>query len=216
VIEAWMSRLSRWVSWCALALALAPAAAAQEGVQGTWWSELEDMPPGFHTIEVDSIYRVSGFTRDDILREMHRKGPGVDNLGVRLGLHLSQWRYSYQYTYGGGNGRCRLTEAQVLLRSVIVLPRWTNVSTAPPLVARGWRPFVQALRAHEEGHRSRALAQGATLWTALLGLEASDCSALEDRVRETADTVLAEGQAQQVRYDEETGHGAAQGATWPE
>lgn len=173
------------------------------------------MSAGFHVIEVDSVYAISGFTYDDILRDMHRKGPGFDDIGVQLGLHLSQWRYSYEYTRSGGSMRCRLTEAQVLLRSVILLPDWTNASTAPSKIATGWRPFLRALTVHEEGHRSRALMQGVQLWTALLGLEAPDCGGLEDRVRATADRVLADGQAAQLAYDRQTGHGATQGATWP-
>ncbi len=189
-------------------------AMAQDG-GGDWWDDLKDMPPGFQVIEVDSVYAISGFTHDDVLREMHRNGPGADDVGVRLGLHVSQWRYSYQYADSGGSGRCRLTEAQVLLRSVIVLPDWTNASTAPPDVASGWRPFLRSLSDHEDGHRSRAMAQGVTLWTSLLGLEAADCPGLEARVRQTAESVLADGREIQSRYDRATGHGATQGATWP-
>jgi len=182
---------------------------------GDWWVGLGDMPPGFHTIEVDSAYTIGGATPDEILGEMKRNGPGSDDVGLRLGLHVSQWRYSYQYTGGGQSGRCRLTEAQVLLRSVIVLPAWTDAATAPADVAAGWRPFLRSLTDHERGHRTRAKTQGANLWTSLLGLEAVDCPALERRVRETAESVLADGQEAQRRYDRETAHGATQGATWP-
>ncbi len=205
----WWGRAAALASW--LALPLTPAIAAQNG---DWWEGLTEMPPGFHVIEVDSVYTISGFTISDVLGDMHRKGPGIDDIGVRLGLHVSQWRYSYEYTRGGSR-RCRLTEAQVLLRSVILLPEWTDVSRASHEVASGWHPFVRALTVHEEGHRSRALMQGVTLWTALLGLQASNCDELESLVRTTADRVLADGMAAQVAYDRETEHGAKQGATWP-
>ena len=201
-----------------LALTMALWAGGPSGLaaqEGEWWTEIDRMASGFHAIEVDSVYEISGFTHEDILREMEHKGPRADAIGPRLGLHLSQWRYSYRYSGGGGSGRCRLTEAQVLLRSVIVLPEWTNASTAPPHVAEGWRPFMEALRRHEDGHRSRAKAQGAMLWTALLGLEAPRCDQLEARVRAAAEQVLADGESAQEAYDRETGHGAAQGATWP-
>jgi predicted secreted Zn-dependent protease len=178
-----------------------------------WEGELADLPSGPHTIEVDSTYRISGFSRNDLLRDMLRNGPGTDEIGTRFGLHVSQWRYGFAYR--SAPGVCHLTEAQVLLRSVIILPDWTNVSTAPPELSRGWRPFLRALRTHEEGHRNRARAQGVFLWQALLGLEAGTCEELEARVRETAESVLAEGREAQLTYDRETGHGSSQGAVWP-
>jgi len=179
-----------------------------------WWAGLEDQGPGLHVLERDSTYRVSGFTYDDIYREMQRNGPGADDIGVRLGMHYSQWRWSFRFTTRPG-GRCGLRDATVLLRSRIVLPEWTNASTAPGQIARGWRPFLAALRRHEEGHRNRAKAQGVFLWQSLLGLEAADCDALQTMVESTADRVINEGREAQVAYDRDTGHGLTQGAVWP-
>jgi len=180
-----------------------------------WWAGLEDQGPGLHVVEQDSSYRVSGFTYDDLYREMKRNGPGADDIGIRLGMHYSQWRWSFRYMTRPQGGRCRLSEATVLLRSRIVLPEWTNVSTAPRQIARGWRPFLDALRRHEEGHRNRAKAQGVFLWQSLLGLEAADCDALQVLVKNIADRVIAEGREAQVAYDRDTGHGVTQGAVWP-
>jgi predicted secreted Zn-dependent protease len=202
------TRTGAWIVVVALAVAAADLAG-----QDDWARELGDLPPGPHTVEVDSVYRISGFSHDDLLREMLRKGPGTDEIGTRFGLHLSQWRYGYEYR--SSPGLCRLTEAQVLLRSVIITPEWTNVSTAPQELSRGWRPFVAALRTHEEGHRNRAKALGVFLWQALLGLEASSCDELERRVRDTAESVLADGREAQLAYDRDTGHGSTQGAVWP-
>ena len=200
-----LSVVGLWTVWAAGPLA---------GQDGEWWETLGDLGSGLHVVAGDSAYRVSGFTYDDIFREMQRSGPGTDEIGVRLGMHLSEWRWSYRYTSAPG-GRCRLDEATVLLRSRIVMPEWTNVSTAPPEIARGWRPFLEALRYHEEGHRNRAKSQGIFLWQALLGLEGSDCDELSGIARSTADRVIAEGREAQVAYDRETGHGLTQGAVWP-
>ncbi len=196
-------------------LVLAAGGVGAQEPEDEWWAGIEKMSPGLHVIEVDSVYRISGFTHDDILREMLRKGPGTDEIGVRLGLHLSQWRYSYQFGIDGGSRRCRLTEAQVLLRSTIVLPLWTNLTTAPPGIVQGWREFVRALDAHERGHRNRAKAQGVFLWQSLLGLEAADCEALQALARSAAEQVLADGREAQLAYDRDTGHGTTQGARWP-
>ena len=86
----------------------------------------------------------------------------------------SEWRWSYRYTTAPGQ-RCKLAEATVLMKSTIVLPEWTNVSTAPPEIADGWRPFLEALTRHEEGHRSRAKAQGVFLWQSLIFVECRAC-----------------------------------------
>lgn len=192
--------------------AVGPASAAAQ--DGEWWQELDGAGPGLHVIEQDSLYRVSGFSYEDIHREMQRNGPGVDDIGVRLGVHVSSWRWSYEFRTAPGE-RCRLTSASVLLRSVIVLPEWTNVATAPSEISRGWRPFLAALQTHEEGHRSRAKAQGVFLWQSLLGLEGADCRDLEVLVKEVADRVITEGREAQLAYDRDTGHGMTQGAIWP-
>jgi predicted secreted Zn-dependent protease len=186
-------------------------AAAQDG---DWWQELDGAGPGLHVIERDSLYRVSGSSYEDVHREMQRNGPGVDDIGVRLGVHVSSWRWSYEFRTAPGE-RCRLTSASVLLRSVIVLPEWTNVASAPSEISRGWRPFLAALRSHEAGHRTRAKAQGVFLWQSLLGLEGADCADLEVLVKKVADRVIAEGREAQLAYDRDTGHGLTQGAIWP-
>jgi predicted secreted Zn-dependent protease len=179
-----------------------------------WWDDIDAAPPGMHVVEADSVYRVSGFTYDDIYREMQRNGPGADDIGTRLGLHMSQWRYSFELVERPGAG-CRLIDPKVLLHSTIILPNWTNVSTAPPAITSGWRPFIAALRRHEEGHRSLAKSQAERLWQSLLGLEARDCEALRERVVTVAGRVLDEGETAQAAYDRETGHGLTQGASWP-
>jgi len=202
-------RAAAAAAWVALVV---PAALAGQDAE-EWWSGMDD-GPGVHVAEVDSLYRISGFTHDDIYREMYRRGPGTDEIGVRLGLHTSQWRWSFRYREEPGR-RCRVQDARVLLRSTIVLPEWTNVSTARREVGAGWREFVDALRHHEEGHRNRAKAQGVFLWQSLLGLEASTCAGLQRLVEATAGRVIEEGRQAQVEYDRDTGHGSTQGAVWP-
>lgn len=200
-----------------LALAVAGRAAAQEpaGEGEGWWSELADAGPGVHVVEVDSMYRVRGLDYDDLLREMRRKGPGGEELGTRLGIHLADWRWSYTYRMRAGTGRCRVAEATVLLRSVIVRPDWVDAARAPREIAHDWPRFLAALLEHEMGHRRRARMQGVALWQSLLGLQAGSCEALEMLVRETADRVIAEGEADQEAYDRDTEHGIKQGAVWP-
>lgn len=202
---------------------LAGAVAGQEPPPGPpgppegpdWWSEIEARGPGFHLLEVDSIYRISGSGYDELARAMARHGPGTDEIGTRLGLHRADWRWSYRYRRDGRPGRCRLAEATVILRSVIVLPEWSNRSTAPAGMAERWREFVRALRYHEEGHRARARRLGVTLWQSLLGLEAATCDALRERAERSARHAIEDGERVQLKYDRDTGHGAAQGARWP-
>lgn len=192
-----------------------PSVRAEPSEGPDWWAEIEARGPGFHLVEVDSIYRISGFEYDELARAMARHGPGTDEIGTRLGLHRADWRWSYRYRPDGRSGRCRLVEATVILRSVIVLPEWTNRPTAPRSMADRWRDFVEALRYHEEGHRARARRLGVTLWQSLLGLEAATCEALRERAERSARRAIEEGERAQLRYDRDTGHGAAQGARWP-
>lgn len=200
------------LAWLALA---AGGLAAQDGVGpgDEWWAGLPDPGPGLHVFEADSTYEVRGRSYDELLGDMRRKGPGVDDIGTRLGVHVAGWRWSYEYRTGGG--RCRVAGASVLLRSVIVLPEWVDRSGAPHEIARAWPRFVDALLTHELGHRTRARSLGVRLWQSLLGLQAESCDALGTLVSETAARVVEEGEAAQLEYDRETGHGVRQGAIWP-
>lgn len=201
-------------------ICLAIAAGALAGQDGSgpdegWWAELPDPGPGLHVFEADSIYEIRGRTYGDLLGEMRRRGPGVDDIGTRLGVHVAQWRWSYEYRTGGADARCRVTDASVILRSVIVLPEWVDRSGAVREVARAWPRFVDALVTHELGHRTRARRLGVSLWQSLLGLQAETCEALGTLVSETASRIVEEGEAAQLEYDRETGHGVHQGAVWP-
>jgi len=199
-----------------LGAATAPLGAQHGASPGeAWWAELAGVGPGLHLMEVDSIYEIRGRDDHDLLREMRRKGPGIDDIGTRLGVHVAQWRWSYNYRTGGGSDRCRVADATVLLRSVIVLPDWLDRNGAPGEVARAWPRFLAALVEHETGHRNRAKALGVMLWQSLLGLQAETCEALEALVSETAQRVVEEGDAAQRAYDRETEHGIRQGAVWP-
>lgn len=205
----------------ALTLAcLAIAAGGLAGQDGTgpgegWWAGLSDPGPGLHVFEADSIYEIRGRSYDDLLAEMRRKGPGVDDIGTRLGVHVAQWRWSYEYRTGGADARCRVTDASVVLRSVIVLPRWVDRAGAVREVARAWPRFVDALVTHELGHRARSRTLGVRLWQSLLGLQAETCDALGTLLSETAARIVEEGEAAQLDYDRRTEHGVRQGAVWP-
>lgn len=205
---------ARPIAWLALA---AGGLAAQDGVGpgDEWWAGIPDPGPGVHVFEADSIYEIRGRSYDDLLREMRRKGPGVDDIGTRLGVHVAQWRWSYEYRTRGVRTRCRVTDASVLLRSVIVVPEWVDRSGAAREVARAWPRFVDALVTHELGHRTRARSLGVRLWQSLLGLQAETCDALGTLVSETAAQIVEEGEAAQLEYDRATEHGVRQGAVWP-
>ncbi len=183
--------------------------------EDAWWRELGGPGPGLHVIEVDSTYRIRGHDYDDLLREMRRKGPGTDEIGTRLGVHVARWRWSYDYWTGGRNGRCRVTDVSVALRSIIVLPEWVREPGASADLVRRWPRFRDALVEHEMGHRNRARAQGVVLWQSLLGLQAETCEELRTLVSETATRVVSEGEAAQLEYDRDTAHGLRQGAVWP-
>ncbi len=179
----------------------------------SWYSGGDSLRAGVHAIEKDSSYIITGSTASDLQADMDERAPIVADRRVQ-GAHVWEWWHHYEYGPDGG-GLCVVTESVVLVRSVIVLPRWAGNQTADRELVRAWNGYRFRLREHEDGHRMITLASAAELLDAVQSRPPSPCPTLRDEVRALADSVFESSASAQTDYDNSTAHGLLQGARWP-
>jgi predicted secreted Zn-dependent protease len=159
-------------------------------------------------------YLVEGRNASQIGASMLASGPVDDASGRRMfGYANVQLQWSYQLEDDGA-GRCRLTEAEVLLDVRLDMPEWTPVKTPSARLSSDWVTFYARLLAHELGHRDIGVATAVAVRDTLLGMPEMPCE--DVGVWSSAETSnhLQLMQDANLRYDRETGHGTSQGALW--
>ncbi len=76
-----------------------------------------------------------------------------------------------------------------------------------------WQQYYQSLKTHEHGHAAIGIeAAKAIEWEARNLLPKADCADMEAAVNDMAHKILDRYDAENIRYDHETGHGHTQGA----
>lgn len=212
--------MRRVIAVAALALGASAVGAhpgsAQQDPEATWpvWYEgAQALPPGVHAIEKDSTYAVSGASAAAIQQQMDEHAPMVDGRRVQ-GAHFWEWWHHYEYQTVG-DGMCQVTDSVVLVRSLIVLPDWSDSDLAHRDLVRSWNGFRFRLREHEDGHRAITLASATELWEAVGARAPSLCTTLRGDIRGLASSIFDASAERQSAYDEDTAHGLRQGARWP-
>ncbi|MGD8602946.1 MAG: DUF922 domain-containing protein [Anaerolineales bacterium] len=176
------------------------------------FQELEDSPilVSYQTRE----YRIRGSTAEDLRQAMDNKGP-LDDLG-RPWDAVTHWYISWSYPYSEEGGRCALDPLDVRVEIVRILPNWDPPASASNELIVRWNNYLAALEEHEAYHQELGLEAAQEVWLALSAMEAyPDCQSLEQAADTTALSVLNRYRRMEDSYDEETSHGASQGAVFP-
>ena len=152
-------------------------------------------------------------------------GPDVSAADVRFeyydvgtpGGHMGRtdWRLSYKYTRratpGGG---CQVGSLETVLDLKIRMPRWTPPAGAAPDQVSRWQRYSGALLGHEYGHVQNARNTETGFKRAALAAMAADCGSLDASLRSLFDNAIQQGNAADRAYDDQTRHGATQGAVF--
>jgi predicted secreted Zn-dependent protease len=159
-------------------------------------------------------YDISGETARDLRHEMNRLRPQVTT-GPRTDAYTQWW---IQWT-----ARYRNTDAGTVIASLDTrvdvlhyLPRWNQLTNAPPELARQWRDYMRALVVHEKGHQDIAV-QAAAEFARLVAAETTLASVAraDERVRTICNEVVARYRQREEEFDRTTRHGETQGAHFP-
>jgi predicted secreted Zn-dependent protease len=166
------------------------------------------------TIHDTIDYRdVGGRTRAQLVASLDRVAVGEP--GNERFYANTHWELRWSFRIGSTGGDCHVTSASTDLTVNMSLPRWNPPPNAARDLIERWNRFSTALRRHEDGHRDIAIDAAHELARRITGTPpAGDCEKLKQSVGRRADAVLDEYRAKERRYDETTGHGRTQGATF--
>lgn len=147
---------------------------------------------------------------DESLRQALQAATPIVENGRRFHGY-TRWtvRWTYRW-WRESDGRCRITDVTVRLRSEVQLP---ELRTASPAQRAVFERYLRALSRHEDGHVQfgRDAAQAIDQGIAALPV-APDCPTLERQANALGQRLLDDHVARERQYDQTTGHGVSQGA----
>jgi len=123
----------------------------------------------------------------------------------------THWNVSWHFHWHENpDGRCRMTDVNTDVTTVIQLPRIVN---ATPKQEDQFNKFIAALRVHELGHHENGKQAAREIDQGILALpEMGNCQALGTAANDLGYRILKEYNNKDVQYDAITGHGKTQGA----
>ena len=159
---------------------------------------------------VTHYYAIHGSSPTQLRTQMNQCGPIADG---RENDAFTKWLVNWQVFDRDGNG-CGIGGLAIHVRVDMYLPQWTDV--APPDLERRWNTYIAALTSHEDGHVAHGFGAAERVYRTLVRLPpAATCAQLNAGAAAAARVVVGSFGALDVTYDEETRHGATQGAIFP-
>jgi predicted secreted Zn-dependent protease len=159
-------------------------------------------------------YEITGATATDLRRQMDQSG-SIDRFGHRHDMY-TDWQANWSYPYVAGNHSCAVGPVQVTVAITFTFPNWDKPAQASSTLVAEWNEYLNKAQAHEDGHKEIAVEAGHKILYALKAMPVyPSCAALEQAVDQTGQDILEQFRQKELVYDQETNHGATQGARFP-
>lgn len=156
-------------------------------------------------------YDVRGRTAREIGASMEANG-FREGQGVWYGW--TNFDLAYSFRAENRLGGCRVAEVEVLLKTEMVLPRWSRVPGYLRL-GKAWDAFVGALEEHESGHVRVAVETARDFATrALREGDHPRCGDVHVAMRALHGVAISSGRLAQRTFDDLSDHGRKTGAVW--
>jgi predicted secreted Zn-dependent protease len=198
-----MRRTTAFGGWLLAAAVCAPAH-AEQGVANT-----RGRVPRLRV----ETYDVEGTTAQEIRRDLNRRGPLSH--GQRFDAR-TEWNVRWRFDLEPRDESCRATRPRVDLDVLVTLPRWRQPTDAPASLVERWQRYLRALENHEEGHAAIGASAADEIRAALAQLPpAPTCDEAERRANRAGQEIVGAHNRRDEEYDEQTDHGATQGARFP-
>lgn len=157
-------------------------------------------------------YVVEGRTARELAASLRERGP---RSGGHRFFGQAAWTLSAEYRWVQYGTSCHAEDLVVRVVTTLTLPQWDPPPGTDPALVAAWERFARALEAHERGHQ-RIIEEGAeALRAELASLRLVSCEGAEARARAIVDRIVGQVNDRNRRYDEQTHHGASEGAVWP-
>lgn len=148
-----------------------------------------------------SYFQIGGTTAEDLDRELERRGPVTRASGSRH-PGATQIKFGGELDYVQSAGRCRIGNVDVTLDTRIILPQWKNRKRAKGDLALIWDALSGDIKRHEERHAELARQYARQLERTLKKLRPQrNCDAMQAKVAEATDRVIAAHDAAQMNFD---------------
>lgn len=164
--------------------------------------------------ETVEFYEVEGTCEKDLRQQLRRNGI-VWNDGRKYDS-ITDWEMKWDYGYLRTPGSCSVDSFRVNVDIRSRYPRWAKGSdSAPADLADKWETYLQNLMDHEALHRYHVVESAKEISRAVAELPpAQSCRELDHQIRCLCSDKIKELREYQERYDNLSGHGAAQGAVF--
>ena len=157
-------------------------------------------------------FTISGRTAAELRADLNRLGP-VGETGIR-GDGYTHWRIAWTFDFAPKGETCVAENFRVTLEVRMILPRWEPPANVAPSLVALWDRYLTALRFHEDGHYSIAIAAADEVRRALVANRTGrHCATLEKQLNSAANDILDQTRRRQANYDRETDSGRRQGTT---
>lgn len=150
-----------------------------------------------------NYYDIESTDAHGIRNELSAKAPHLNGERFRSVTHWHlKWRWE-----AAPDGGCGTAYAQVIFNAEIMFPRLARPNALTPQVAESWRSYINALARHEANHVRYAYDHRDKVLNAVRSASCAEANAAGHRE-------IAELKQTQAAYDEQTNHGAREGATF--
>lgn len=160
-----------------------------------------------------SYYYVDGSSATVLAAQLDQTGP-KDADGKRYAAK-TRWDVQWKFNHEQEGETCGIKDVVVAVGIAQNMPKWRGEEKpgGSNLKAR-WRKFIEALKRHEEGHKTHGMKAGAEIEKALLAIKpASNCEDLDKAANAAGEQVIEKYRKQDAEYDRSTDYGRKQGAT---
>ncbi|OLP17694.1 hypothetical protein BST81_15355 [Leptolyngbya sp. 'hensonii'] len=213
LVALWSAR-QRQLAAMAVSLSLLAGCGAAPVLQDLDSLAQTNKPEDDATVKM-TYYTITGSTAQELREQMNAVGPTDSNANRRFDAR-TDWYVRWNYRYESRGGNCQITTAQVKTEVTILMPQWHPSSEVSQALVQRWQRYITALKAHEDGHKDHGLNAGREILSKLQGFSAyPTCPELESAANQAARSIIQRYNQKDITYDQTTGHGASQGATFP-
>lgn len=157
-------------------------------------------------------YPVTGLTISEIQQSISERAPTRNGDTFYSGATVWSLASTYDYVQLA-NGGCAISNPKVTVEISVSLPSLQDDPNRSPEVIREWTRFYTALRAHELLHAANGKRTAQTLLNRLSGVRTElPCDRLRVVVTDAGQALIKKLGQYDTQLDQQTNHGATQGA----